>query len=289
MAIHMCLSGGLGNQLHQCAAGVAMAGSLETDLFLDLRTLNLGSNPKRNLELDKLELGKFNFGFNYDGKRMVSRAVARRISSKLGLSIERFLSIPVSSHKDNSHDPKEQIRNLSKNEVVSGHFVDFEWVDLAKKFGFKPLIRHALISNSTRNAALEISRNDLAIHLRYGDFLNMPTLFPIATDDFISRALSEFSSIDNIWIFTDSQEEVRRRCPELLKRAKKVLSSQQLSGIETFWLLGQFHQVVTGNSTFSTWATFLSPHQEITVVTPTPHLLNGWIDRLPESWIRVPF
>lgn len=288
MAVEMRLSGGLGNQLHQFAAGVAIAGSLRTTLNLNLTTVNLGSNANRKFELDCFDINDLRTDVKFTGKPYFWKVVVRKIASRYMLNLDQFLVKSNVSYAETSQSPREQISKISDGSIIGGHFATFEWVELAREYGFKPRIKKSLVGSEAISLSKEISSKDVAIHLRFGDFMANPDIFPVVSDEFVDRALKALNSFDRIWIFTDDLKSAYELCPRIMKRAFNIVPREKLNGIESFWLMGKFSKFITGNSTFSTWAAYLSEVENIEVVTPTPHLLNGWIDGLPKNWKRVP-
>jgi hypothetical protein len=285
MSITMRLSGGLGNQLHQVAAGVAMAGSIGTSLVLDRRTINLGSNSQRYFELDGFDFNSMKVYFEFLGKETRIRSLASRVSRKL-LKNELFW-LAKSDFIENQASVKEQVSNVGDGYTVSGHFVDFEWIYLAEAFGFLPKVREENVSTKAKEISSRIHKEDIAIHLRFGDFLKNPSLFPLVTDSYIKEALQLLSNFNRIWIYTDDMTSAGKYCQEILKRSYCVLSPQDISSLDTFWLLGQYQRLVTSNSTFSSLAAYLAPKKISDVVTPIPHLYAKWKDNLPSDWHRV--
>ena len=81
MSIQIKLAGGMGNQLHQLAAGVAVAGYLNTDLKVDISAVNLGSNASRRYELYKFDWGPLRIETEEIGKPNLDRKSTRLNSS----------------------------------------------------------------------------------------------------------------------------------------------------------------------------------------------------------------
>lgn len=285
MSITMRLSGGLGNQLHQLAAGVAIAGEKKTALTLDRRSINLGSNSKRTFELDYFDFSNLMISMNYIGEEMQLRSFGLRLLNRLG--IRTNLDLGDEDFKESKEDVTKQMEKIENNDVISGHFVDFAWVTRAEKFGFRPLVKKEFLTPKIFELQSEILENDVGIHLRYGDFLKHPNLFPKVDDEYIEEALSYISKVNRIWIFTDDLINARKLCGKTFNQAYRVFGPQELSSVDTFWLFGQFSKMVTSNSTFSCWSSYLTSQSNPTVITPIPHLLNDWKDSLPKNWIRV--
>lgn len=286
MSITVRLSGGIGNQLHQFAAGVAIAGVKKTNLILDLRTINLGSNQKRVFELDSLDFSKLTVPYSFLGSVSTLRNLIYRFRNKLNLPQSFYLGRNII--QETSEDPLTQIEKINDNDEVSGHFVDFNWVYKAEEFGFGPQIKENILTKEVIALKEKVGHDDVAIHMRFGDFLEHPDIFPKIDDDFFQEALSHLPKANHIWIFTDDLRNATKFCNKTIRKAFKVLGPKELSSIETFWLFGQFNAMITSNSTFSCWASYISNQANPQVITPTPHLLKSWTDSLPNSWLRIP-
>lgn len=288
MSIQIRLAGGMGNQLHQLAAGVAMAGYLNSDLKVDTSAINLGSNASRRYELDRFDWGPLRIETEEIGKPNFFKPFLNKVIRLLPAAFEQLLPTQPSTYAESSEPPEIQLSSIRIGDIVSGHFVSFKWADIAKGYGFAPRVRDEKISVNAREIATTIYDQSLAIHLRFGDYITMPDLFPLITDSFLEKALAIMEGHKQIWIFTDDLSNAEKYCPKIMKNASFAFSQATMSAIDTFWLMTQFPKIITGNSTFSTWAAYLSKVQNPKIVTPTPHLLKGWIDGLPENWIRIP-
>ena len=285
MSISIRLSGGLGNQIHQLAAGVAIAGRLETELVVDKSTINLGSNSNRKFELGGFDFASIRVPIYFVGRVSKINVFASKISRRfLGRQIQRFKD---TDFVDKGIPVDRQIAMIRDGSSISGHFTDFSWIRIAQTFGFELKVHENLISDSTKEFALQISNQDIAIHLRYGDYLSNPSLFPIVNDNYVNKAKILLKNYKNIFTYSDDIPSAKKYCPETLKTSNRILGPNELSALETFWLLSKYQKLITSNSTFSSLAAYFSVANNYQVVTPVPYLKQGWTDTLPSTWNRI--
>ena len=173
---------------------------------------------------------------------------------------------------------------------ICGPFMDFEWAQRALEFGFPREIEPKVASESYQKILIGLKENDIALHIRLGDYLTLPEIFPITSEDYYLEALNSvgISEDSRIHVFTDSSELAKQHFPKIFKNFKTEIIDEEdkLSVVETMSLMSKYQTILTSNSTFSSWAAWFGA--EKTVFTPIPHLRDGWMDKLPENWIRRP-
>ena len=283
--------GGLGNQLFGLAAGLTLAGSLSRHPLINLERVGFGSNLSRVPELQNIDFGVLESDINFSNSKqsrmkfMYERA--HRSSRNLLPPIVKY-SEP--EYVDSLESPQEQIKKFPLDtKSIGGPFMDFEWAELAKNIGFpselqpKSLVQHYL--DACKNA----SRANVAIHIRLGDYLIHQDIFPITPEDYYFDALESLSCKSKaiIHIFTDSPKLAKERYPKLFKlpEIQIIDSERKLSSLETMSVMSRYPNLVTSNSTFSSWAGWFNSNKN--VVTPIPHLYNDWRDTLPKQWVRI--
>lgn len=115
-----------------------------------------------------------------------------------------------------------------------------------------------------------INSNDVALHIRRGDFLTASEIYHKIDTTYYIKALKELSNkmdIGKIFIFSDDFDAIKAEIEEISKIAQVVLVEGQ-SVLEDMNTLRQFQNYVLGNSTFAWWGAMLSIHQKPNVFVP---------------------
>lgn len=283
--------GGLGNQLFGLAAGFTLARSLSRDPLINLERVGFGSNLLRVPEIQNIDFGihesDLEFSNSNQSRIMFIYERARRSS--------RNLLPPVTKHSepeyvDSLESPQEQIRKIPLvTKSIGGPFMDFEWAELAKNFGFPLHLQPKRPVQRFLDACKNASRANVAIHIRLGDYLIHHDIFPITPEDYYFNALENLSckSDSLIHVFTDSPKLAKERYPNLFKipGIQIIDTERKLSALETMSVMSRYPNLITSNSTFSSWAGWFNPSKN--VVTPIPHHYNEWRDTLPKEWVRI--
>jgi hypothetical protein len=286
------IMGGLGNQLHGFVAGMVIANRLELKLIVNSERVRFGSNLSRRLEIhhlltDKLldsvlfedgSLMKLKFG--YEKARRASRGMLPHVN---------FFSEP--DFLDSGVSVSTQLTVLPETtRSVGGPFIDYDWADQASLLGFPTYISLKSPSEIFENASSNVTNESVAIHIRLGDYLSLPEIFPIPSEGYYLEALHslEVTKTCPIHVYTDSPKKILARYPRLFAfpNIQVVDVKSQLSSVEVMTLMSKYNRLVATNSTFSSWAAWFSPDKLVT--TPTPHLNSNWIDRMPAKWQRLP-
>jgi hypothetical protein len=177
-------------------------------------------------------------------------------------------SIPFSKHKNYKLKGYWQRGDLLSNDNLEG-------------------IKFLLENKQSRNYSdyLSVIKNDLAIHIRGGDFLKFNT-HNFVNSNYYDLALTEMSkyiSIDNanIIVFTNDKTHAEN----ILKNIKikiKYSYSELESSLDDFMFLREFKYMILSNSTYSWWAARLSNYNDKVVIRPTP-LAIGFKDFLKDD------
>jgi hypothetical protein len=285
--LELKLVGGLGNQLHVVAAGYAISSLKDLPVTFDARSIPFGSNPHRRLAVHELDLG-----FPISVEKSLASPIFGYINffqRKSGLHLEKSLQEDHPDWTDNRKSPREQIASMPTHGKIEGHFLDFEWAEIAYKNGLRFNGLKKPIKKKLAAIMGEIGAQDIAIHARFGDYRKNLASFPLLGPDFYHRALETFSKGGSVWLFTDDVRSAKEILGDNFLRRVTHVSQFGLSDVESFYLLTHFRRIVTANSTYSSWAAFFAEKNcGAKIITPTPHMFGDWRDQLPKSWLRLP-
>jgi hypothetical protein len=185
------------------------------------------------------------------------------------------------SHATNSFFPKR----------ISGYFGDFSFYDSlpykSKKLSLdKPSYQHFQILNRLKGHSV------VGIHIRAGDYLEMPNSVGILGDQYYLDALAQVFKIQpNVFpiIFTNDYEYAQKRISKWNISNSFIISPELLADpAESLDIYSHCNYIITSNSTFSLWAAKLA--SEVTQIW-TPKLWRrdnqGEIASLPANWRRI--
>jgi hypothetical protein len=281
--------GGLGNQLHGLAAGLVLANHLQLHPVIDSERVYFGSNMARRPDIEKILMPNLSSNLIFKNSDISQKLVLyEKVRRKSRFILPNLIKHQDPDYFDSLTDLREQLACVPKHaRSVGGLFLDFEWANEAIKFGFPEAMSPKNPSITYLRNLLEVGETSTALHIRIGDYLKLPKLFPIAPEIYYLKALEKLDSIQGIDVFTDSPELLDRKYPRLMRlnNVRVVDPEMELDSVETMALISKYKQLITSNSTFSSWAGWFLPAKK--VVTPVPHHLDGWKDSLPSNWIRL--
>lgn len=301
--VRVFLRGGLGNQLFQYAAGLALSTKTSAELIID--TCLLPSNPR---EKD----GVFHrpeeiSSFHHEGTIVRSPKPSFTSTQTFArlLQLERMtgdaLGAPalriLRSVSSESRDLRDYFSNLRLPARINSYCSHPDF--------FQPIgdeLRQQIYSLSNPSAfyldhvhRLE-SEQPTGIHLRLGDYQNFRNLYGDLTADYFERALNFATPKNdrrNLWVFSDEPEKAKEILGRRFKDAYFVLDQTSSRPVESLILLSKLRFKVLSNSTFSWWAAYLGHSQPGNTIFPRPlfdkggpeqtdgYLLEGWqqVDR----------
>lgn len=150
---------------------------------------------------------------------------------------------------------------------------------------FKPSKEIQDTINSKYSFFLE--EETVSIHLRRGDFLNLPDHHPVQSVEYYESALStieQAKKIENVIIFSDNIEW----CKNNLKFKNSIFIENEKDYIELF-LMSKCSNNIISNSSFSWWGAWLNNSAKKIVVAPKKwfgeKIRQETKDIIPESWI----
>lgn len=285
--IRVRLRGGLGNQLSCFYAGLYLSKFNAGKLLLDGRFIKFGGNTNRNLELDQLDLAT---GFEVMEFLNPIPLPKSRIGKKIARPfLEKIFKIATRSEKDAVFSDGESFvgRKIDFDVTLDGYFSSFEYFDACKVMGLVKAMKPVEPSDAYPKTLSEV-KNRVGIHIRMGDYLQHPGTYPILTAEYYKNALLKTSAPDTGYhIFAENLDEARKHFPELIKDATEIYSEKDFSTVESFCLMANSNQIITANSSYSTWAAQFVEMRGGRVICPERMFTYETKDLRPPNWIRV--
>jgi len=282
------LSGGLGNQLFQYAAGRSLSLRLEVPLVLDTSWFHGRSNRAYALEPFSINTS------NYSGpallpswiKSLESRLSRKWASNRLGVPIYREPHF----HFDSNFHLLERPVYLEGFWQSEKYFLECTEVirdDLIFKEGLPDCFRY------TEDQIH--STDSICIHIRRGDYLTNPIALQthgVCSIDYVHRGLQSVSlglMKPHCFIFSDDLEWVKENLKLTLPHTVVDIAKPHEAHFDLA-LMAQCKHFVIANSSLSWWGAWLSKNTSKHIVTPKNWFVSNEKnvdDLIPSSWIRL--
>jgi hypothetical protein len=142
-----------------------------------------------------------------------------------------------------------------------------------------------------------LTEDVVIIHVRRGDYLNLPSIYNTVHPAYYSAALQYMKSFRpalNTWLFSDDNEAAYAWISMLVHINRVVDTPKDIPPGEVLTLMSDAQQLITANSTFSWWAAAagLAKNPNISVTIPSKYSNQDDFDtvsnlRFP-SWKVLP-
>ena len=281
------ITGGLGNQLFQYAAGKSLAYDLNTDLYLDISHYSDFGLP----EHVKYYLNNFNI--KIDG---YTTSLSWKIKKKIN-EIKKQEEIIFSDYEEvygTNSTYKSEIKNLKGNICLDGYWGNEKYFGHNEKI-IKDNLQLKKSPNKKNKKILKKmpSINSVALTVRRGDYLDpyFKAQFGFCTLSYYKKAIDEIIKEVNdpiFYIFSDDPEWVKKNIK--LSHPTHYISHNYES--KEYWedirLISSCKHFIMGNSTFSWWGSWLSENKSKIVIGPEPWL-NSYTskDMMPKHWKKI--
>lgn len=296
------LTGGLGNQIFQVAAAMALAGNKK--IYVEKSIGLPRKQPDGSSDIEAFELpSNVYFSSNREAPRIVKKFL--NISLRFGISSSRNrnkfgsklinqisslgLSLYLGSWR-NIVTPRGigyAPIDLPERSFLVGYFQSYKWPDevYAELMTIKPRKLGSEVQSFVELANVE---RPILVHVRLGDYVSIDS-FGIPSQTYYEKAISyvlENSNLKNIWLFSNEPKKAIELLPEWARRQVRIIPESSLTPAETLELMRHCEAFVIANSTFSWWGAYLSYNRESLKVGPTPWFKGETSpkDIIPESW-----
>ncbi len=295
--VKVFLRGGLGNQMFEYAAGLAVAEKNRSELALDT-TFLLDRWPRRNFTYRALELGIFALEPRFTPlSRLAARLPLPGIwlgLDLLGLRLREKLGWEkVIREKNREFEPN--ILDAKGNITLYGFWQDERYFrDIAPRVRSAFAFREPLSSSAGGIAGEMAECESVSLHVRRGDFAafkNVEKLMGGTDLDYYARALkrvSELTRNPKIFVFSDDLEWCRENLSidQPTVYVPPALGGPGGSGHMRLMSLAK-HNIIA-NSTFSWWGAWLNANPGKIVIAPKHWYADGTrTEIVPESWTKL--
>lgn len=303
------LTGGLGNQLFQFAAGLKLAEKRKLCLVTTLSAPRTSSFEKADLlsfvlpeQVVVLDNKKANWIIRKTAGFMLRKGVAptlleRRklfalISGLLANLVMSFYfreKIIVAASSGVGYSPM----LISKsNTLLLGYYQSYRWaedIDVKKKLDSITYAKESKILNKyVQDSKTELP---LIVHVRLGDYL-LEKNFGTLSKGYYKKGILQIlktGKCNSIWLFSDEIEKAQTYIPDEILIPVRLIPEVEGSAAATLEVMRLGAGYVIANSTFSWWAAFLRKNNEAEVIAPKPWFsgMQEPLDLIPATWQRI--
>ncbi len=280
------MSGGLGNQLFQYAAGRSLSIRYQTPLKLDISSYE--NSDKRSFKLEHFNIHA-KIATQSDIQQFYRpRNILRGVLKRLGV-------IPTTKkiYEQREFVFDERLFNQSaKNIYLKGYWQNETYFEDIHHVIHEELQVNSPLSKSTQASLTDIFNHEsVSIHIRRGDYASEIStnqkhgLLPL---DYYENAIQWISTcITNpkFYVFSDDGEWVKDNL-SLPNNVEYMINSER-TDIDDFRLLSACKHHIIANSTFSWWGAWLSQNPDKIIVAPKQWLSiqdASEIDIIPSRW-----
>jgi len=263
------LMGGLGNQMFQFAAGLALARRLKTELCLDCSDFE--THHKRQFTLDNYCIDGLYRPLRIDTLD-ATKFTRNRLLWRLGLArrADRYFHF-----REKQFHFDEFFARLTGNVILVGHWNSVRYfasaeAEVRAAFRLRPELEAAI--DPVLRQEIETC-NSVSLHVRRGDYVTeakAASVHGFIGLDYYRKAVEELCRrVDDpvFYLFTDDKAWVREHF-SFLERFRIVDEAETQRDIEDLFLLSRCRHHIIANSTFSWWGAYLSDYAGKQVYMP---------------------
>lgn len=292
------LMGGLGNQMFEYAAGLALARRRRTVLKLDISFYSEHDVDDRHYSLDCLNIpaqfATANEVWNLNGALGRKQEWAKKMLLVLGQRrLAGLLEVQGQAHYQKQWTFYPDFHELPDNTWLHGNYQ-------SEKF-FAPvadILRHQFTFRYPPTPAVEAmaarikSGPSVAVHFRRGDYLGQYSSIGALSPDYYDRAIQSLKAqlpAATYYLFSDEIEAVER---EYRPSVPHVFAKcfDHANYYDKIRLMALCDHNIIANSTFSWWAAWLNANPGKSVIAPKRWFADGHHpdnDICPGSWLRL--
>jgi hypothetical protein len=284
------LSGGLGNQMFQYAAGLSLSIARKTDLCLDLSWFH--NSPadvtKRTYRLDVFAL-RAGIAQTRQITRIAEPSAIRRLIDRSKPYFRKNIYYEPHFH----YDPN--FRRASSDIIMDGYWQSEEYFKgIADRVRQEFAISAPLTPPAKEMAKKIGTTKSVSLHVRRGDYVSDPKTLNyhgVCEPEYYKEAiasLKERIGEMEIFVFSDDMDWVKENISTEFPMTFVNHAGRQ--DYEDLYLMSLCQHNIIANSSFSWWGAWLNTNPEKMVIAP-----SRWFnasdadtrDLLPAEWIKL--
>ena len=268
------ISGGLGNQLFKFLAALNFAERQDRELFVDISWYeNSGKDSKivsaRQFELPFFpqirELIRVKEASN-DFMNLNLARLARRMPTKM-LNLAGIIT-----------DRNAESIQIRKACYIEGNFEN--WKVLPTDYKLQNLLTFPVMSSKKITQNQLFGKDEfIAVHVRRGDFLNLPHIYDVLTPKYYSRAIASMRKKVGdlpLVLFSDSPKDADKWLRPSIVCDIIASSEKSNHSVDGMHLMSKASGIICAHSTFSWWAAKIGTLNQNTrhVILPSRYFNN---------------
>lgn len=284
MSITTHISGGLGNQLFQYAAGRALSLRRDVDLYLDISSFTVSGNLRSYMLNHYLIKAS-----NLKKKNWLYQKVVDILRSKFGISTEG----KVYAEKLNTFDP--HVLELGDGAYLLGHWQSQKYFSDYTATIKEDLTLQTPLSQGSLVILRQIKKyTSVAVHVRRGDYVTNPVAQQVlgtqtpsyyeSAAKYIKRKLKNV----HFYVFSDDPIWASQNILTGHKSTTYLPTSQE--PYEDLELMRACDHFIIANSSFSWWGASLGSKHGSIVIAPKKWFASKKYsakDLIPKHWIQI--
>ncbi|MEJ1230375.1 MAG: alpha-1,2-fucosyltransferase [Galbitalea sp.] len=295
MSVLVQLRGGLGNQLFQYAAGYSLSVRLGVDLVLDTallppETVSLGGVRRWPEQISAFDHAG-TFTDTSHGSRLRKRVYQSLAGRERSIGDSRIRGIlPSGVYARETRDDVAAFESRHGRVRINAYCNSSRFfADQANAVSNQ--IRSVKTPSSwyTEQATELEESHPVALHLRWGDYLNLKHVYGTIPASYYRRGVELVDRLAGhsspVWLFSDDPDGAMEYLKGTIEVHKVVTAPTDSSALENLLLLSRASGLVGANSSFSWWAAFLSRSTGGPVVFPRP-LFGPSGPPEPKDWLQ---
>lgn len=294
--IRVLLSGGLGNQLFQYAAGRMLALKHGTGLMLDLSFVSSKLQAAALATYRRYELGVFDLPVSisdnfFRGRFLYPLAKSEYLLRKT-INKQRYVYIAEDA---SGWDPR--VMEAPDQTFLEGFFQSEKYFEAVSDALRRDLVfKEPLMGRNAELADAMQSGNSVSLHIRRGDYARLKKNLQkhgITPLDYYTKALGrirESVSDPQLFVFSDEPDWARDNLHTGLPFTLVDVNRTPDTAWTDMQLMALCRHHIICNSTFSWWGAWLDPHPDKLVIAPEQWFADPSINArhiVPDSWIKL--
>ncbi|MFM7223268.1 MAG: alpha-1,2-fucosyltransferase [Bacteroidota bacterium] len=280
------ITGGLGNQLFQYAAGFSLAKRKQVEYKLHFSLDQRDTH--RKAEISHL-LPEVNWCTNDEAAQFIPGSLVKRMILRFTPTQQKRFIKERHFHFDN------QVQHAGSSVYIKGYWQsEYYFSDACNE------IRAVLLKGLSRFPLSESlmfalkGESTVSLHVRKGDYLKPPysTFYAQLNNDYYTSALKKLEqhiTPSRICVFTDDIQWVRRHL-DLGRPFELISGNENQTALQDFHAMTLCSHHIIANSSFSWWSAWLSSNPNKIVIAPEKWFNEGPTDTqdlLPKGWITA--
>lgn len=285
------LKGGMGNQLFQYAAGIALARHLNTELKVDITSL----------DTPDVILGTYRKYALSNLLQPPAIVYANELKSIVPSGIQRYLSFIKTNgfkiYREKYFHYNPAFWNLKGSVYLSGNFQSEKY--------FQPFINDVINSIQFGDIFFSEKEKDMisilksgesvSVHVRRGDYVSNKIAndvlgaLPLNYYEEGMKHIKDMRDIKTVLIFSDDINWAKANL-KFIENSFFMEATGANRDLIDFCMMQNCSHNIVANSSFSWWAAYLNPNPDKIVIAPKRWFNKAPYDTkdlIPENWIRI--